>query len=233
MFTPRAPTLQRTPALLHTNQALHPFFRLDHPFANIRERLLLRFELGEAQNVVWSSELRRSLFKPPKYTEGRMHVVASGNKYLYGIEDLGRGSSGRVWLTSACRGAVCVLKFANTPDSNKAKANLERECAAWHQAYPALAQHVAVEMRSGRWALRMPHFSRVPVAERTDECIEAVRDVLTKAFQANRLKHTDVAWRNIGRYKVSMGVVAIVVYDMGDVIEGDSGWVEGEIAKLR
>jgi hypothetical protein len=218
---------------LHTDIASQPFSRLDHPFGNIGERLLLRFELGEAQNVVWSSELRRSLFKPPKYPRGRMDVVASGNKFLYGIEDLGRGSSGRVWLTSTCRGAVCVLKFANTPDPNKAKANLERECTAWHRAYPAFVKHVAVEMRSGRWALRMPHFSRVPEDNRTDDCIEAVRGVLTKAFETNGLKHTDVAWRNIGRYRVSRNAVAIVVYDMGDVIEGDSGWVDGEIEKLR
>jgi hypothetical protein len=60
-----------------------------------------------------------------------------------------------------------------------------------------------------------------------------VRGVLTKAFETNGLKHTDVAWRNIGRYRVSRNAVAIVVYDMGDVIEGDSGWVDGEIEKLR
>lgn len=161
-----------------------------------------------------------------------MNVVAGGNRYLYAIEDLGRGSSGRVWLTSAHRGAVCVLKFANTADNDLAKQRLTKECAMWHTAYPDLTKHVAVEKRSGRWALRMPHFSRIPQEDQQDY-IDAVRNTLRVHFVAKNLMHTDVSWKNIGQYK-NRDKTTIIVYDLADVDTRQGGdWVDEAVANLK
>jgi hypothetical protein len=214
--------------------------RFDHPFDNVKLRTLLRFEKdSDSELVVWSTTLASSLF--PKetasksaathYPRGRMDVVAGGNKYLYAVEDLGRGSSGRVWLVSAHRGAVCVLKFANTANATAAERALRAECGRWHAAYPHLKEHVEVEKRSGRWALRMPHFSRVPMCDRNADCIAEVANVLRVAFERKGLVHNDVSWKNIGRYKSGVRTT-IVVYDMGDVVEGSSGWVDAAVKNL-
>ena len=197
--------------------------------------MLLRFELNEKENkVVWSSELTRSLFKNGTNRGlGQMNVVATGNKYLYAIEDLGRGSSGRVWLSSTQSGAVCVLKFANTPDQSKAKDELQKEYKAWCCVYPEFKEHVALELRSGRWALRMPHFSRIPKDKRSDY-VEKVRDVLRGKFLPQKLQHTDVTWKNIGVYKpASAEDTNVVVYDLQGVSEAENaGWIDEQLKNL-
>jgi hypothetical protein len=43
--------------------------------------------------------------------EGKWDMYATPMKYLYAIEDLGRGADGRVWLTCTYSEAVCMLKF--------------------------------------------------------------------------------------------------------------------------
>ena len=74
------------------------------PFQDLSKRSLLKFEKGNNISVFWT---RLTLSKGPQWDK-----VAAPTKFLYAIEDLGYGAHGRVWLTCASCGAVCVLKFA-------------------------------------------------------------------------------------------------------------------------
>ena len=80
---------------------VHPF---STAFENLDQRSILKFVKGsEKKRVVWT----RLTAMEPKWNS-----VAVPKKYLFAIEDLGRGADGRVWLTCSSSGAVCVLKFA-------------------------------------------------------------------------------------------------------------------------
>jgi hypothetical protein len=208
-----------------TKTRTHPF---EHPFANLENRHTIRFEKGEDPKIVWSTALR-------KLTQGQMDYVANPPKYLYAIEDLGRGADGRVWLTSTCTGRVCVLKFVNSYHPVDSK-NLKEEFEMWKQVYPKLAKHVELGKWSGRFALTMPHFSDVPVGERLS-CIDQIGITLHEKFKSNGLKHPDVKWRNIGQYRGDDNSKCIVVYDLARMSKGGSEdpgcWVEAALQYLR
>ena len=78
------------------------------PFHDIQSRHTICFVKDrEMETFYWSTAL--------KNVEPKMDYVAmpDRNKYLYALEDLGRGLSGRVWLCSTTSGRVCVLKSPN------------------------------------------------------------------------------------------------------------------------
>ena len=126
---------------------------------------------------------------------------------------------------------MCVLKFANKEAFEK---YLEHEEKMWHKAYPQFKSKVVCEKWCGKLALKMPHFSAVPMLQR-EKVLKLVEQTLREDFDAKNLVHDDVAWRNVGLYKNGSEVKA-VVFDMTLVKErgeSDDGWVDAAVEKLR
>ena len=196
----------------------------DDPFDQLETRTVLRFEKGKIGRVYWDH------LKHLK--GGQWDKYANPPKYLYAIEDLGRGADGRVWLVCSRGGSVCVLKFANNP--NKARSDLEHEEKMWHKAYPQFASKVVVETWCGWKALRMPHFAAVALSERRN-VLALVENTLRDDYDEKGLVHGDVAWRNVGLFRVGNEQKA-VVYDTARVREktaSDEKWVEDAMKKLE
>lgn len=191
----------------------------DYPFDRLSERTILKFEKAEAMSIFWV----RLTNVTPKWDK-----IARPKKYLYAIEDLGRGAHGRVWLTCSSSGAVCVLKFAlnDKPDG------LDEEFKFWKRIYPSFP--VFRETWCGHPALRMPHFAQVRTEDRPSK-VELVKAALEQDFVTHGLVHHDVYWRNIGIYTDKRGDEKAVVFDMGAVRafeESDTGWVETACQRL-
>ena len=205
-----------------TKAKQNPF---DDPFDKLKERMLLRFTKGNSRSIHWCRMGRLE-------GNGKWNKYANPKKYLYAIEDLGRGSDGRVWLMCTSSGAVCVLKF---PINTMSEFNdVERELKNWKKAYPEFESKVLHEKWCGRDALRMPHFAAVKPDDRSN-VLHLVEETLQANFSSNGLVHLDVAWRNIGLYAVG-GEQHAVVFDLGRVRKAtasDENWVEHAIAKLE
>jgi hypothetical protein len=80
---------------------------------------------------------------------------------------------------------VCVLKFPNKPVF---ATNLQHEERMWHKAYPQFKNKVVYEMWCGRPALKMPHFSAVPIGER-EKVLKLVEQTLREDFDEKNLVH--------------------------------------------
>lgn len=190
-----------------------------NPFDKLSQRTLLKFTKGN-DSVVWTR-----LDVAPMWNK-----AAHPKKYLYAVEDLGRGANGRVWLVCTSSGAVGVLKFSLSDDPGK---SLDAEYDMWKIAYPSMA--VYREVWCKHEALRMPHFAVVqPVDRRTK--IPLIRQTLESDFHQHGIVHEDVFWRNIGIYVDNNGDEKIVVYDMGSVRPASQGesssWIDTAIAAL-
>ena len=195
------------------------------PFEKLDKRTVLCFEKGEAGRCYWDhlKQLKK----------GQWNKYANPPKYLYAIEDLGRGADGRVWLTCSHSGAVCVLKFPNGPVTIGQASSLKHEEEMWHKVYPQFQSKVVLEKWCGREALRMPHFSAVKVEERKI-VLELVKATLKNDFHGKGMVHGDVAWRNIGLYKEGAEKKAIV-FDMVQVrvYDKDDDWMESALSRLE
>ena len=204
-----------------TKAKQNPF---NDPFDRLTERMLLRFTKGNSRSIHWCRMGRLE-------GEGKWNKYANPKKYLYAIEDLGRGSDGRVWLTCTSSGAVCVLKFPIKNKNEELRDDVKREMENWKAAYPEFK--VFRETWCGRDALRMPHFAVVEPGRRLD-VVDSIEATLQDSFASKGLVHLDVAWRNIGLY-AGGGEQHAVVFDLGRVRKataGDENWVEHAIAKL-
>ena len=153
----------------------------------------------------------------------------SDTKSLLMLEDLGRGASGKVWL-SATKTAVCVLKYSNRDD----KEALDTEANHWGSIYPQFEKCTAVEIWSGTFALRMAHFSTI-AEERRSDFANAIEELLRKSFQEKGYIHSDVRWRNLGIHKTD-GIEVPVLYDLDAVEKYDEAehgdWVKKAMSKL-
>jgi hypothetical protein len=200
-----------------------------HHTANL-PRCLLKFHKG----------MHAVTFHPVPY--GVVHSKVDYDKYpnknvktLVALEDLGRGSTGKAWLcvtvTQPCS-ASCVLKFDNKHSQSE---KLVKERDMWHLLYPEFSTMVKLEHWSGADALVMPHFSTVLDSER-EQYKDELLEVLTSHFREKGKVHRDVRWRNIGKYRNRSGAVALVVYDLHDVVDYDvdvhHDWIENAIQSL-
>ena len=154
---------------------------------------------------------------------------------LVTLKDLGRGATGKAWLCSTLTKPVaesCVLKFDNKHEKSR---NLAREKAMWHLIYPEFCTYVKVENWSGADALVMPYFCPVLEAER-DSFKDEVSHMLTRHFAHKMKVHTDVHWRNIGKYKTKDGTYALIVFDLHDVVDFDEklhiNWIKTAVDAL-
>ena len=99
----------------------------------------------------------------------------------------------------------------------------------WHLLYPEFSTMVKLEHWSGADALVMPHFSTVLESEREHYKNELL-EVLISHFRDKGKVHLDVRWCNIGKYRNRDGAVALVVYDLLDVVDYDEevhhDWIE-------
>jgi hypothetical protein len=91
----------------------------------------------------------------------------ASTKILLGLEDLGRGSTGKAWLccTLSASPALCVLKFGNKSD-NVSTGRLKEEKKWWDAMYPQFKHMTKVEIWGGSDALMMPHICAIPLEER-------------------------------------------------------------------
>jgi hypothetical protein len=200
-----------------------------HHTANL-PRCLLKFHKGS----------HAVTFHPVSYDVVHSHV--DFNKFprsnvmtLVALEDLGRGSTGKAWLcvtvTQPCS-ACCVLKFDN---KDKRSEKLVKERDMWHYLYPEFAKYVKVEHWSGADALVMPHFSTILESER-EQYRDKIESTLTNHFMRNGKVHKDVRWRNIGKYRQESGEVAVVIYDLHDVVDyhvdAYQDWIENAVHSL-
>jgi hypothetical protein len=193
------------------------------PFQHLSKRSLLKFKRGKSASVFWT---RLTLSKGPQWDK-----VAAPTKFLYTIEDLGHGAHGRVWLTCASSGAVCVLKFALDGKGP----SLDSEKEVWEKVYSPEIK-VFREDWCGEPALRMPHFAKVKEHDQK-HVVPLVKATLMSDYHQKGLVHKDVAWRNIGLYKAKSGELRAVVFDMGSVSEVEDGesaaWVTDACDKLK
>ena len=94
---------------------------------------------------------------------------------------------------------------------------------------------VKLEHWSGAYALVMPHFSTVLESER-EQYKDEILQVLINRFMQNGKVHGDVRWCNIGKYRSRSGAVALVVFDLYDVVAYDvdahHNWIEEAMQSL-
>lgn len=142
------------------------------------------------------------------------------------VEDLGVGSSDRVWLVCSSSGLVGVLKFCDQ------KSQLEKELECWRLLYPELGKLCSLREVARHEALLMPHLC---TPQRNQKSLDVIRQTLRSKFVEKGLKHGDVAWRNIGVYKdVSSGQDSFVVFDLDHVTEShDSEWLDEAMKELE
>ena len=160
---------------------------------------------------------------------------AQNVKNLIALEDLGRGSTGQAWLcvtVTKPRSAACVLKFDNKTTNGQ---KLKHEKGMWKLLYPEFSNMIKLENWSGSEALVMPHFSTVLEHERAGFEGE-LRNVLHSKFTGNKKVHNDVRWCNIGKYMDKNRNIALVVFDLYNVvdfrIEEHNNWIDTAINKL-
>ena len=200
----------------------------------VLQHLCGAFQLMSKAHLYHSSKLPRCLLKfhknihtvtfhPVSYED--VYSMVDFDKFpnakvgtLVALEDLGRGSTGKAWLcvtVTKPRSASCVLKFDNKQSKSE---QLLHERNMWHLLYPEFSSMVKLECWSGADALIMPHFSTVLPDERENYKNELL-NVLTNHFMAKHKVHNDVRWCNIGKYKKKNGDVALVVFDLHDVVD--------------
>jgi hypothetical protein len=101
----------------------------------------------------------------------------------------------------------------------------------WHLLYPEFSTMVKLEHLSGAYALVMPVLESER-AQYKDEILQ----VLTTHFMEKGKVHRDVRWSNIGKYRSRTGAVALIVYDLHDVVDYDvevhHGWIEKAMQSL-
>jgi hypothetical protein len=216
--------------LLHATDVMNIY----HDPIRVLQHLCAAFQLMSKAHLHHTGNLSRCLLKfhkgsyavtfhPVSYDA--VHAMVDFDKFcnknvktLVALEDLGRGSTGKAWLcvtvTKPCS-ASCVLKFDNKHSRSR---NLMNELNMWHLLYPEFASMVRLEHWSGADALVMPHFSTVLEQER-EKYKDKLGAVLTTNFMEKHKVHRDVRWRNIGKYMMKSGEVALVVFDLHDVVD--------------
>jgi hypothetical protein len=157
---------------------------------------------------------------------------------LLAVEDLGRGSSGKAWLTCTVskKPSICVLKFCNHESASSTK-KLMKEKDNWDLVYPEFKTITSVGTWSGSAALKMPHFCTIP-KEARDSFRPLIEKMMQEKFSKPGVVHCDVKWRNIGYYtgkNTAMDPVP-VLYDLESVRkyshDQDEQWIENAMMKL-
>ena len=155
-------------------------------------RHLFRFHRGPLKKITWVSFDSSVIANIPFDKFPNKNVNS-----LLALEDLGRGSNGKAWLTTTeTFKAICVLKFDN--ENNESK--LITEASYWRKLYDSsISGMVAVDTWSGASALMMPHFATIQEGDRESYREKIVQ--LLERIHSLGCYHDDVRWRNMGCYK--------------------------------
>ena len=241
--------------ILHTTEVLNSQVE----FHNVLRHLFTAFKRMNEVRLNHTVGVPRCLFRLHKGEEGitwhpisripidvenlsAINVCSRNNvKHLVAVEDLGRGGSGKVWLTctvSSRKPTICVLKFHN----KNSTPILNQEKCSWDTVYPEFQSITSVDTWSGSTALKMPHFCSISSDEDRAFFKQRIEDMMRDRFHSHGLVHRDVRWRNIGVYERKKegkngGTERVpVLYDLESVrsfVETeDSGWIEKAMAQL-
>lgn len=193
--------------------------------SDLANRRLIKFEKGPSGSAYWC---RLKLEKGVQWNR-----IANPQKFLYALEDLGHGAHGRVWLACTSSGSVCVLKFSL---SSNPKVSLDKEKDIWDTVYASLGIKVYREQWNGHEALRMPHFTKVQESDKT-KTLPLLEKTLRDDYSANKVRHDDVEWRNVGTYVDNKtNKPKVILFDMGSaskVEKEDSKWIGNALEKLQ
>jgi hypothetical protein len=139
----------------------------------------------------------------------------AGVKNLLAVEDLGRGSNGKVWLTTTeTFESVCVLKF----DNKNNRCYLDYEAELWVKLYDsAISSMVRVDQWSGAFALMIPYFATIQEIDRELYPLQITK--LLERIHNLGYYHDDVHWRNMGCYRDDAGVNVPILLDLIHVNE--------------
>lgn len=178
------------------------------------QRYLFRFHCGSLKKFTWmaaccdSSTTILEKIRFDKFPNARV-------KNLLAVEDLGRGSNGKVWLTTTeTFKSVCVLKF----DNKNNRCNLDFEAELWVKLYDsAISSMVKVDQWSGAFALMMPYFATIQEIDR--ELYQLQITKLLERIHNLGYYHDDVHWRNMGCYRDDAGVNVPILLDLIHVKE--------------
>ena len=192
----------------------------------------------EETAVLWSPEVH---FGPDPNRLCTMPKMGEQLKFLYVVEDLGRGADGNVVLACTKEAkATCAIKFFyrhmnETVETRNMR--VEKEKAVWHKVYPELEKKVRVERWRGQDALVMPYLSQA--VERDNDATRTAVQKTLKRYADNHIKHDDVRWANIGFYDQD-GELAAVLFDCVRVTEmpnwdqkDKENWVRECLEKLK
>eukprot|EP01036_Dinobryon_divergens_P027628 gene27628-36433_t len=173
------------------------------------QRHLFRFHRGPLQKFTWmaaSCDSSTAILEKIRFDK----FPNAGVKNLLAVEDMGRWSNGKVWLTTTeTFKSVCVLKF----DNENNRCNLDFEAELWIKLYDsAISSMVKVDQWSGAFALMMPYFATIQEIDR-----ELYRLQITKLLERIHnlgYYHDDVYWRNMGCYRDDAGVDVPILLDL-------------------
>ena len=180
------------------------------------QRHLLRFHRGSLKKFTWMAAAccdssTTTILEKIRFDKFPNALV----KNLLAVEDLGRGSNGKVWLTTTeTFKSVCVLKF----DNKNKRSNLDDEAELWVKLYDsAISSMVKVDQWSGAFALMMPYFATIQECDR--ELYQLQIFNLMERIHNLGYYHNDVHWRNIGCYRADAGVNVPILIDLIHVKE--------------
>lgn len=155
-----------------------------------------------------------------------------GNGNFYLLHDLGKGSSGRVFVVCNSRGKALVAKFFLIKDIvahrtwesaterqerlamllGYRKAEAEEEMQYWKNVYNG-QYDVQVRKLYGHWCLMLPYFDPILDVESRRKHLPKIR-VILEHFKTKKLLYNedDVQWRHVG---IRQGQVCI--FDLGSL----------------
>jgi len=166
---------------------------------------------------------------PPR-KEIRWDVFCRTNsKWLFALEDFGKGRDGRVWLVCNANGSVAVLKFS------KSDKDAVEECGNWHLVYNTFIwfNNVRAERWSRRPALLMPRCSQFHTTDERLGALDDLKQTLLTCFVKNKRKHNDVRWRNVG-YFYNGKTRVVILFDLAQLVVEETGeWVTPAINSLK
>eukprot|EP00161_Ancyromonas_sigmoides_P024843 TRINITY_DN81_c1_g1_i10.p1 TRINITY_DN81_c1_g1~~TRINITY_DN81_c1_g1_i10.p1 ORF type:complete len:688 (-),score=145.74 TRINITY_DN81_c1_g1_i10:282-2261(-) len=210
-------------------------FDLAEPFENVDKR---NFTIVEPDRTYWGklqlAEGCPAMDRFPRSSATRLWLVGRVGKGLDGIAHLA--------CTAGAR-AVCVVKEpraragGSLPRAEDAKALLDKEQGHWQKVYGDDFP-TRVAKWNGVWTLMTPFFSHVTRSLRSnDDVMNAIRAALDRFVQA-KIRHDDIAWRNICLYRTPEGELRAVLIDLARVSkfpEGQdlTGWVEVALENLE
>lgn len=172
---------------------------------------------------------------------------------------LGHGADGKALLVSNRSGEVGVLKLCVSEDwfyrktrrslgedvtlkqLERAWESAQKEAENWRIVYGCekWASSVRAEKWMGLPSVIMPRFNQFTTLEGRENSLEAVRACLEQKFVSQGFVHEDVAWRNVGYFKLG-NVLSVVMLDLSPTrvklqkeSELSEDWVNAAIDNLK